>query len=64
MAENGTDAVNKNILLSALIGASQSAGDPALQTEAVAMSKAMIADGSVDATNKPAAQALSGVKAG
>ena len=51
-------------VLSALIGASQATDDAALKTEAATMSKAMLADGSVDASNKPAAQALSGVKAG
>ncbi|WHO38657.1 hypothetical protein PMI04_019300 [Sphingobium sp. AP49] len=62
--ENMADPVTKNILLSALIGASQATGDTGLQTEAVAMSKAMLADGTVDASNKPAAQALGGAKAG
>ncbi len=56
--EKPTDPVSKNILLSALIGASGSTGDATIQTEAVTMSKAMIADGTVDAANKPAAQAL------
>ena len=60
VAENATDKVNKNILLSALIGASQSTSDTALQAEAVEMSKKMLADGSVDAANKPSAQALTG----
>ena len=64
VAEKGADPINRNILLSALIGASQSSGDTALQTEAVALSKTMLADGSVDASNKPAAQALTGAKAG
>jgi tetratricopeptide (TPR) repeat protein len=63
VAENGSDPVNKNILLSALIGASQTGSDAAIKTEAATMSKAMLADGSVDATNKPAAQALSGAPA-
>jgi tetratricopeptide (TPR) repeat protein len=63
VAENGSDPINKNILLSALIGASQTGSDAAIKTEAVAMSKAMLADGSVDATNKPAAQAMSGAPA-
>ena len=63
-AANAADPVTKNILLSALIGASQTIDDAALKTEAATMSKAMLADGSVDASNKPAAQALSGIKAG
>ncbi len=61
--EKPTDAVSKNILLSALIGASGATGDTALQTEAVTMSKAMIADGTVDASNKPAATTLAGAAA-
>lgn len=63
-SENAADKVTKNILLSALIGASQTGTDPAVQAEAVALSKTMLADGSVDAVNKPAAQALTGAKAG
>ena len=63
-SENAADKVTKNILLSALIGASQTSTDTALQAEAVALSKTMLADGSVDATNKPAAEALTGAKAG
>lgn len=62
--EKAGDPLTRNILLSALIGASQSTGDATLQAEAVTMSKAMLADGSIDASNKPAAQALSGVQAG
>lgn len=64
VAANGTDPVNRNILLSALIGASQTGSDPALKTEALDMGKAMLADGSVDAMNKPAVQAMTGQKAG
>lgn len=50
--------VNRNLLLASLIGASQTSQDPALKAEAATMSKAMIADGSVDAVNKPSAQVL------
>ncbi|AJR27068.1 hypothetical protein TZ53_24855 (plasmid) [Sphingobium sp. YBL2] len=50
--------VNRNLLLAALIGASQTSGDTAVKAEAASMSKAMIADGSVDAANKPSAQVL------
>lgn len=52
------DATNRNLLLSALVGASQSSNDPKLKTEAATLSKAMIADGTVDQVNKPAAEAL------
>lgn len=59
VGENG-NAANRNLLLSAIIGASQTSDDPALKSEAAAMSKAMMADGTVDAVNKPAAQILAG----
>ncbi|WP_150295417.1 hypothetical protein [Sphingobium estronivorans] len=54
------NAANRNLLLSAIIGASQTSDDPALKSEGAAMSKAMMADGTVDAVNKPAAQILAG----
>lgn len=50
--------VNRNLLLAALIGASQTSEDAAIKAEAASMSKAMIADGTVDAANKPSAQVL------
>ncbi|WP_449469191.1 hypothetical protein [Sphingobium chungangianum] len=53
-----TNAVNRNLLLAALIGASQTSEDAALKAEAATMSKAMIADGTVDAANRPSAQVL------
>lgn len=53
-----SDPVNRNLLLASLIGASQTSEDAALKAEAATMSKAMIADGSVDAANKPSAQVL------
>lgn len=52
------NAVNRNLLLAALIGSSQTSEDAALKAEAATMSKAMIADGTVDAANKPSAQVL------
>lgn len=64
VAENGSDPIVKNLQLSALIGASQTSEDTAIKTEATAAAKAMLADGSVDAVNKPAAQALAGVTPG
>lgn len=53
-----SNPVNRNLLLAALIGASQTNEDSAIKTEAATMSKAMIADGTVDAANKPSAQVL------
>lgn len=54
------DAQNRNLLLSALIGASQASEDETLKTEVAALSKEMIADGTVNPANKPAAQILGG----
>lgn len=62
-AEKPADAATKNLLLGALIGHSQTSADPKIKQEAVAMSKAMLADGTVDAVNKPSAQALTGAPA-
>ncbi|KFG88969.1 TPR repeat protein precursor [Sphingobium herbicidovorans NBRC 16415] len=53
-----SNPVNRNLLLAALIGASQTSEDAALKAEAATLSKAMLADGSVDAANKPSAQVL------
>ncbi|WP_373886104.1 hypothetical protein [Sphingobium sp. CFD-1] len=64
VAENAADKTNKNILLSALIGASQTANDEALRKEALDMGKAMMADGTIDAINKPSIEVMSGQKAG
>src|SRR3546814_13361817 len=44
-----TDAVSKNLLLSALIGLSQTSEDKAVRDEAVALGKTMMADGTIDA---------------
>lgn len=63
VAENAADPITKNLLLSGLIGASQTSADPKVKEEATTMAKAMMADGSVDAANKPAAQALTGTAA-
>ncbi|WP_257558552.1 hypothetical protein [Sphingobium sp. CFD-2] len=57
VAEQSSPA-NRNLLLAALIGASQTSEDAALKGEAASMSKAMIADGTVDAANRPSAQVL------
>ncbi|WP_443018177.1 MULTISPECIES: hypothetical protein [unclassified Sphingobium] len=60
VAEQPADAVNKNILLSALIGASQTSMEEGLRDEVISMGKAMTADGSIDATNKPSIAAMIG----
>ncbi|HEY1124478.1 MAG TPA: hypothetical protein VGE65_02505 [Sphingobium sp.] len=54
------DAQNRNLLLSALIGASQASEDEAVKTEVATLSREMIADGTVNPANKPAAQILAG----
>src|SRR3546814_3783455 len=53
-----TDAVSKNLLLSALIGLSQTSEDKAVRDEAVAMGKTMMADGTIDAVNKPSIEIM------
>jgi len=63
VAEKAADPVAKNLLLSALIGASQTSADAKVKEEAVTTAKAMLTDGSVDAVNKPSAQALTGTPA-
>ncbi|MCI4591158.1 hypothetical protein MOK15_13785 [Sphingobium sp. BYY-5] len=60
VAEQPGDAAAKNILLSALIGASQTSMEEGLRDELIGMGKAMIADGSIDAANKPSIDALTG----
>ncbi len=63
VAEKPADAAARNLLLGALIGQSQTSADPKVKEEAVTMGKAMLADGSVDAVNKPSVEALTGAKA-
>lgn len=63
VAENAADAAANNLLLSALMGASQTSTDPKLREEAVALGKKMLADGTIDAANKPAAEAITGANA-
>jgi tetratricopeptide (TPR) repeat protein len=53
-------AKNRNLLLSALIGATHTNEDPGVKEEAITLAKVMIANGSVDAGNKPSAQILAG----
>lgn len=57
-----SDPVNNNLLLSALIGLSQTSGDKAVMDEALAMGKKMMADGSIDAVNKPSIEIMTGQK--
>ena len=63
-AAQPTDAVSKNILLSALIGASQTSMEEGLRDEAINMGKAMMADGTIDATNRPSIEVMTGAKTG
>lgn len=58
------DAGSNNLLLSALIGSSQTSEDPKYREEAVSLGKKMMADGSIDASNKPSVEVLTGMKAG
>ncbi|BBF68889.1 hypothetical protein SBA_ch1_10890 [Sphingomonas bisphenolicum] len=54
------DAVSRNVLLSALIGASQTSTEEGLRDEAITMGKAMMADGTIDAMNKPSIETMTG----
>lgn len=60
VAEKPTDAISKNVLLSALIGASQTSTEEGLREEAISMGKAMTADGTIDAINKPSIETMTG----
>lgn len=62
VAEQPADKISKNILLSALIGASQTSMQEGLRDEAINMGKAMMADGTIDATNRPSVEVLTGAK--
>ncbi|PZU59075.1 MAG: hypothetical protein DI547_07505 [Sphingobium sp.] len=57
------DAASNNLLLSALIGSSQTSTDPKVKDEAVTLGKKMVADGTIDASNKPSIDILAGTKA-
>lgn len=63
VAENPADAANNNLLLSALIGSSQTSADTKVKDEAIALGKKMLADGSIDAVNKPSVEIMTGTKA-
>lgn len=54
------DAVAKNILLSALVGSSQTTTQEGRRDEAINLGKAMIADDSIDATNRPLIETMTG----
>jgi tetratricopeptide (TPR) repeat protein len=56
------DPVNKNLLLSSLIGLSQTSTDKAVMDEVLAMGKRMLAEGSIDAVNKPSIEIMTGAK--
>lgn len=60
VADQPGDAVSKNILLSALVGASQTSVQEGIRDEAITMGKAMIADGTIDATNRPQIETMTG----
>ncbi|WP_420142974.1 hypothetical protein [Sphingobium sp.] len=60
VADQPADAVSKNVLLSALIGASQTSVQEGIGDEAIGMGQAMIADGSIDATNRPQIETMTG----
>ena len=57
------DAVSKNVLLSALVGASQTGTEEGIRDEAINLGQSMIADGSIDATNKPQIDTMTGAPA-
>lgn len=59
-ATASTDPLNKNLLLSAMIGLSQTSDDKAVRDEAVSLGKSMIADGTIDAVNKPSIEIMTG----
>jgi tetratricopeptide (TPR) repeat protein len=58
--ESPQDAVSRNLLLSALIGAGQTSTQEGMLEEALTMGKAMIADGSIDAVNRPTVEQMVG----
>jgi tetratricopeptide (TPR) repeat protein len=58
VADAPADNVAKNLLLSALIGAGQTSTEEGMLEEALTMGKAMMADGTIDATNRPTVEAM------
>lgn len=63
VADQAGDAASKNILLAALIGASQTGTEEGIRDEAINLGQAMIADGSIDATNRPQIDTMTGAPA-
>ncbi|QGP79887.1 hypothetical protein [Sphingobium sp. CAP-1] len=58
--EQPNDPAARNVLLSALIGAGQTSTEEGMLEEALNMGKAMIADGSIDASNRPTVETMTG----
>lgn len=58
VADAPTDNVARNLLLSALIGAGQTSTEEGMLEEALTMGKAMMADGTIDAVNRPTIEAM------
>lgn len=58
VTEAPADNVAKNLLLSALIGAGQTSTEEGMLEEALTMGKAMMAEGTIDAANRPAVEAM------
>jgi len=63
VADQPGDAASKNVLLSALIGFSQTTTQEGIRDEAIDMGKTMIADGTIDATNKVSIDTMTGAAA-
>ncbi|WP_442802205.1 hypothetical protein [Sphingobium sp. CR2-8] len=63
VTEQPDDAVSKNVLLAALVGSSQTTTQEGIRDEAIALGKRMIADGSIDATNKGSIETMTGAPA-
>lgn len=63
VADQPDDAASRNVLLAALIGSSQTGTQEGIRDEAIALGQAMIADGSIDATNKPQIETMTGAPA-
>lgn len=60
VADQPGDAASKNILLAALVGASQTTTQEGMRDEAIGLGQAMIADGTIDATNRPSIETMTG----
>jgi tetratricopeptide (TPR) repeat protein len=58
VADAPQDNISRNLLLSALIGAGQTSTQEGMLEEALNLGKAMIADGTIDATNRPTVEQM------